>query len=105
MNTDQQKFQEPLGENHVFRLYVAGNTRKSSQAVLNLRNICEKYLHGRYQLDVVDIYQNPAATRADQIIATPTLVRSEPKPFRKFVGDLACEERILTGLGFNPSNS
>ena len=82
----------------VFRLYVAGNTARSSQAITNVRRICEQYLPGRYELDVVDVYQQPEATRSADIIALPTLIKELPFPPRRFVGDMSNTERLVVGL-------
>jgi circadian clock protein KaiB len=83
---------------YLLRLYITGNTDKSSRAILNLREVCEKHLEGRYQLEVIDINQQPALARHDQIIATPTLVKQLPLPIRRLIGDLSETERILVGL-------
>lgn len=82
----------------VLRLYVSGNTRKSSHAILNLRKLCDEYLDGRYELEVIDIYQQPSLARQDQILATPTLVKQLPLPIRKIIGDLSETDRIMVGL-------
>ena len=79
-------------------LYVAGQTPKSVAALANLRRICEEYLEGRYQIDVVDLLKDPALARAHQIVAIPTLVRGIPQPLRKIIGDLSATERVLVGL-------
>ena len=82
----------------VLRLYVAGSTARSVRAIENLRRICEEHLAGRYDLEVVDIYQQPEAAREFQLIAAPTLVRLLPEPLRRVIGDLSDEERVLRGL-------
>ena len=79
-------------------LYVAGQTEKSVTAFVNLKNICEVNLAGKYRIEVIDVTQNPALARNDQIIALPTLVRKLPPPIRKIVGDLSKTERVLIGL-------
>jgi len=95
-------FEKGLGESesthYVLRLYVAGNTQRSASTILALRKICEEHLQGRYQLEVIDIYQQPAAARTDDIIATPTLVKRLPLPIRRMIGDLTKTERVLVGL-------
>lgn len=83
---------------YVLRLYVSGNTSRSSRAILNLRQLCDEYLNGRYELEVIDIYQQPSRAREDQILATPTLVKSLPLPLRKLIGDLSETDKILVGL-------
>jgi circadian clock protein KaiB len=84
------------------RLYVAGQTRKSLQAIANLKQICEANLPGRYSIEVVDLIQHPHLARGDQILAIPTLVRKLPQPIRKIIGDLSHVERVLVGLDVNP---
>lgn len=88
----------PGGERYILRLYVAGLTARSSRAVSNLKDICDKYLEGRYDLDVIDIYQQPALTRGEQIVAAPTLIKQLPLPIRRIIGDMSDRERVLVGL-------
>jgi len=80
------------------RLYVAGNTPNSISAFANLKEICEKHLGGRYQIEVVDLLENPTLAKGDQIVAIPTLVRKLPFPVKKIIGDLSNRERVLVGL-------
>ena len=84
---------------YVLRLYIAGSKSCSVRAVANIKRICERYLPGRYRLDVVDLYQQPALAKLDDVLAAPTLVRTEPGPIRRVVGDLSDEGRVLNGLG------
>ena len=83
---------------YVLRLYVSGMTPKSVRAIENVRKICAEHLKGRYQLEIIDIYQQPIFAREGQIVAAPTLVKELPPPLRKFIGDLSLTERILIGL-------
>jgi circadian clock protein KaiB len=83
---------------YVLRLYVAGQTPRSLQALSNLRKICEQHLSGRYRVEVIDLIQSPQKAAGDQILAIPTLVRPLPKPARKIIGDLSNTERVLVGL-------
>jgi circadian clock protein KaiB len=87
---------------YVLRLYIAGATPRSSQAVDNVKQICEEYLQGRYDLQVVDIYRNPVLAKGEQIVAVPTLIKRLPQPLRRFIGDLSDKERILVGLDLKP---
>ena len=87
---------------YVLRLYVAGQTPKSMTAFDNLKKICEEYLEGRYQIQVVDLLENPKLASGDQILAIPTLVRRLPSPMRKIIGDLSNTERVLIGLDLVP---
>jgi len=84
------------------RLYVAGQTPKAVRAFANLRRICEEHLAGRYTIEVVDLIENPALGRGDQILALPTLVRKLPTPIKKIIGDLSNTERVLVGLDLRP---
>ena len=80
------------------RLYVAGQTPKSIRAFANLKALCEKHLKGRYQIEVIDLMENPQLARGDQIVAIPTVVRRLPQPVRKLIGDLSDTVRALVGL-------
>jgi circadian clock protein KaiB len=79
---------------HVLRLFVAGATARSRQAILRVRQLCETELKGGCDLEVIDIYQQPALARKNQIVATPTLIIEFPPPLRRFIGDLM----NITGL-------
>ena len=80
------------------RLYVAGQTPKCLTALANLKGICEEHLQGQYQLEIIDLLENPRMAREDQILAIPTLVRKLPTPLRKIIGDLSNRERVFVGL-------
>jgi circadian clock protein KaiB len=82
----------------ILRLYVAGQTPKCIAAFNNLKKICEEQLKGKYQIEVIDLLENPQLSRDDQILAIPTLVRKLPFPVRKIIGDLSNTERVLVGL-------
>ncbi|HUN54629.1 MAG TPA: circadian clock KaiB family protein [Smithella sp.] len=84
------------------RLYVVGQTPRSTQAIANIRKICDEYLQGRYDLKVIDLYQQPTLAQGEQIIATPTLIKKLPVPVRKLIGDLSDTQRILVGLDVQP---
>lgn len=86
------------GERWILRLYVAGQTPKSLRAFANLSRICEEHLAGRYQIEVIDLLENPGLAAGEQIVAIPTLVRELPEPVRKIIGDLSNTERTLVGL-------
>jgi circadian clock protein KaiB len=83
---------------YLLRLYVAGQTPRSLQALSNLKRICAEHLSGRYKVEVIDLIRKPQLAAADQILAIPTLVRPLPKPARKIIGDLSNTERVLVGL-------
>jgi circadian clock protein KaiB len=94
--------QSSEAETFRLRLYVAGQTPRSVGAFTNLKKICEDHLQGRYELEIIDLMQNPALARGDQILAVPTLVRRLPKPIKKIIGDLSNRERVLVGLDLRP---
>ena len=83
---------------YVLRLYVAGLTPRSREAVQNVTAVCDEHLEGRYDLQVVDIYQQPVLAKGEQIIAAPTLIKKLPLPLRRLIGSMADRERILVGL-------
>jgi circadian clock protein KaiB len=83
---------------YVLRLFVAGVTPRSHRAIDNLQNICERYLAGRYRIEVVDLYQSPGRAHDEQIIAVPTLLKVRPTPERRVIGDLSQVDRVLHGL-------
>lgn len=85
-------------QRYLLRLYVTGNTPASQRAIERARQVCEEHLRGRYQLDVIDIYQLPALAKDEQIIATPTLIKVLPAPLRRFIGDLSRIDKILFGM-------
>jgi circadian clock protein KaiB len=94
---------EAAGPRYLFRLYVSGSTPRSTKAIRNIRKICEENLTGRYDLEVVDIYQQPGLAGEQQIIAAPTLIKALPLPLRRFIGDLSHSERVLAGIGLRPA--
>ena len=85
------------------RLYVAGQTSKSMAAFSNLKKLCEEHLQGQYRIEVIDLLENPALAKGDQIFAIPTLVRKLPEPIKKIIGDLSNKERVLVGLNLIPT--
>jgi circadian clock protein KaiB len=85
------------------RLYVAGQTPRSVTAFSNLKKICENHLKGRYDIEVIDLLEQPRLSQGDQILAIPTLVRKLPQPVKKIIGDLSDTERVLVGLDLRPS--
>jgi len=89
-------------EKYVLRLYVTGMTPKSVNAIENIRKICEENLQGRYELEVIDIYQQPEYAKKEEIIAAPTRIKKFPLPVRRFIGDMSNKDRILVGLDLIP---
>jgi circadian clock protein KaiB len=84
------------------RLYVAGQTPRCIEAFARLKDLCDKHLHGRYSIEVIDLLTNPTLAVGDQIIAIPTVVRKLPSPMKKIIGDLSNIERVLVGLDLTP---
>lgn len=89
-------------DHYKLRLFVTGSTPRSTRAIANMRRICEENLSGRYDLEVIDVYENPEATRELQVIATPTLIKILPEPLRRIIGDLSDKEKVLAGLNLTP---
>jgi circadian clock protein KaiB len=96
---------ESGGNTWQLRLYVAGQSPKSLTAFSNLVKICNEHLEGRYQIEVIDLLENPQLAAGDEIVAVPTLVRSLPPPLRKIIGDLSNTSRVLVGLQLRPQGS
>jgi circadian clock protein KaiB len=89
---------EPADPKHVLRLYVTGSTLRSTRAIDNLRRVLESELPDSYDLEVVDVYEHPEAAAEHQILAAPTLIKLQPAPVRRIIGDLSDTERVLRGL-------
>lgn len=103
-DSDTEAFERALAGSepevlYVLRLFVSGMTPRSAQALSTIKSICEERLAGRYELEVVDVYQRPDLVSDDQIIAVPTLVKRLPEPLRRYIGDLSDREQMLIGLG------
>ena len=90
--------ESPAEEHYVLRLYVTGMSPRSTEAFASIKAICDERLRGRYELEVIDIYQHPQLAIDEQIIAVPTLVKKLPAPLRRMSGDLSNEDRVLLGL-------
>jgi circadian clock protein KaiB len=86
------------------RLYVTGATSKSLRAIANIKHICEKYLPGKYSLEVIDIYQKPNLAKEEQIVAVPTLVKFRPSPLKRWIGDVTNSESVMAGLEIVPKS-
>jgi circadian clock protein KaiB len=99
----QEVAQTSESERYILRLYVTGMTPRSLRALKNLQTICDEYLKGRYDLEVIDIYQQPVLTKGEQIIAAPTLIKKLPLPMRRIIGDMSNRQRVLLGLDLIPS--
>jgi circadian clock protein KaiB len=101
-----EEFEEALkkrdGEYYTLRLFVSGMTPRSIRAIENIKQICEEHLKGRYELEVIDIYQRPELARNAQLLTAPTLVKQLPHPLRKLIGDLSDKEKVLVALDLVP---
>jgi circadian clock protein KaiB len=87
---------------YVLRLYITGTTPKSTRAVRNLIQLCQEHLVGRYDLEVIDIYQQPALAQAEDIIAVPMLLKKQPLPVQKLLGDLSNTQQLVASLSLSP---
>ena len=105
VQTTTQAFEERIAisskERYVLCLYIAGLTPRSTLAVERIRAICERYLNGRYELTIIDLYLQPETARQAQVVVAPTLVKQNPTPVRLFIGDMADEKKILMGLNIS----
>ena len=110
MDEDRRKDAERMEEasrkagetKYTLRLYIAGITPKSQRAIENIKKICDEELAGRYELEIIDVYQQPEIAASEQIIAAPTLIKKLPLPLRKVIGDLSDKERVIVGLDLRP---
>ena len=84
---------------YVLRLFITGHTQKSMRAVRNITDLCERHLHGSYDLEVIDVYQQPELAVEHQLVAAPTLFKILPLPPRRMLGDMSDTGRVLAGLG------
>jgi circadian clock protein KaiB len=102
VKSDTENFEVSISElsndRYILRLYVTGATIRSALAIKNLKKICEEYLEGRYELEVIDLYQHPSLAIGEQIIAAPTLIKKLPLPFRRIIGDMSNKDKVLLGL-------
>lgn len=90
-------------QRYVLRLYITGSTPRSKDAIRNLRRICDEDLNGRYDLEIIDVYQQPELAKKHQILAAPTLIKELPLPLRKLVGDMSDKEKVIAGLEIRTS--
>ena len=84
---------------YALRLYVVGRTPRSARAIANLQRLCDERVPGRVEVEIIDVAEQPQRAEQDRIIATPTLVREQPPPQRRVIGDLSDPDRVLAGLG------
>ena len=98
----EAELDEPEHAVYILRLYITGSTPKSTRAVHNLTKMCREHLAGRYELEVIDIYQQPELAQVEDIIAVPTLIKKRPLPVQKVLGDLSNAQQLVSGLGLPP---
>jgi len=103
--TTYQSFEDAISEaekrHYVLTLYITGQTPGSQRAIRNIKKICEEELKGRYELEIIDIYQQPGIVKTEKIVVTPTLIKKLPPPLRQLVGDMSDRERVLAGLNLS----
>lgn len=87
-----------MSGDHVLRLYVAGKTARSERAITDLQRLCAQELNGQYQVEVIDVLEDPAAAERQKVLATPTVIKELPLPVRRVIGDLSQAEQVLVGL-------
>ena len=92
-------------QHYQLRLYITGTTARSTQAIANIRSLCEEFLTGHYDLEVIDIYQQPTEAAKEQIIAAPTLIKELPNPPRRLIGDLSDRGKVIIGLNLTGKDS
>jgi circadian clock protein KaiB len=90
------------GPQYLLKLFVTGSTPRSLKAIANLRSICEEHLAGRYELQIVDLYQQPELAKENKLVAAPTLIKSLPEPVRRVIGDMSDTAEVLVGLDIAP---
>lgn len=99
LETFEAALAKPGHATYILRLYVTGTTPRSTRAIRNLTKVCQEHLAGRYELEVIDLYQHPALAQTEDIIAAPTLLKKLPLPVQKLIGDLSNEQQLVAGLG------
>lgn len=86
-------------EHYILRLFIAGSSSISARAITNLRQICEEFLHGNYTLEIIDAHQQPELVKEEDVVALPMLIKKEPSPKRRLIGDFSEREKVLRSLG------
>lgn len=90
---------------YLLKLFVTGKTPRADLAIKNIKRICDEELSGQYQLEIIDVLENPEAAETEKILATPTLIKELPPPLRRVIGDLTDKERVLFGLAVLPATN
>jgi len=97
-----KRWNQSLPQTYTLRLYVAGQTPKSLAAFANLKRLCEEYMPGRYNIEVIDLIENPELAAGDQIFALPTLVKKLPSPLKRMIGNFSDTQKFLAGMDIQP---
>jgi circadian clock protein KaiB len=100
----EQALRDRANARYVLCLYVAGLTPRSLAAIASVRRTCEVHLRGRYELEIVNIYDQPTLAKGEQILAAPTLIKKLPLPLRRLIGDMADTRKLLVGLDLRAKN-
>jgi len=98
---NRPKYESPPKEKIVLQLYITGMSENSIRAVQNITRLCEQYLTGRFDLEIIDIYKNPSVTEEQKIVFSPSLIRQLPLPKKIFIGDLSDTKKVILGLGIS----
>ena len=101
-HTENESSSEGEGDSFKLRLFVTGTSQRSQKAIQNIKQICEDHLQGKYELEIIDLYEDPDLARQYEILAVPTLLKELPPPLRKVIGDLSEEDEVLAGLDLTP---
>lgn len=106
MSQEEQELLERSGEDgsfhspaYVLRLFITGASSNSLRAISNLKQVCETYIKGNYTLEIIDVYQQKAIAETEQIIALPLLIKTQPLPAKRLIGDMSDVDKVLRGLG------
>jgi circadian clock protein KaiB len=98
---NKQKYESSLKEKIILRLYITGMSENSIRAIQNITQLCEQYLTGRFDLEIIDIYKNPSVAEEQKIVFSPSLIRQLPLPKKTFIGDLSDTKKVILGLGIS----
>ena len=103
-HSDKRRHSKKSSNEFVLRLFITGATPNSIRAVTNIKEICERHLRGRYSLEIIDVYQQVRIAEEEQLIALPLLIKKQPLPEKRLIGDLSDTDKVLKGLGLTPSS-
>ena len=98
---NKTKYEAAIKEKIILRLYITGMSEKSMRAIQNITQLCEEYLTGRFDLEIIDIYKNPSVAEEQKVVFSPSLIRQLPLPKKTFIGDLSDTKKVILGLGIS----